>query len=118
MSALGAYVLQAIVTLLVLGLLAVGLVYLQRKATFSAARGPLELWGRLPLDARKTVYLVKVGEQVLVLGASEAGVRLLTTLAVKDLPAPDPAQRTLLQGTLLQSWVNKVRADGETEDKS
>lgn len=115
MSALGAYVLQTVVTLAVLLLLAFGLVQLQRKATSSGARGPLELWGRLPLDARKTVYLVKVGEQVLVLGASEAGVRLLTTLAAKDLPATEPAQRTLLRGTLLQDWISKLAVSEDTQ---
>lgn len=97
MSALGAYVLQTVVTLLVLGLLAFALIQLQRKATLSGARGPLELIGRLPLDARKTVYLVKVGEQVLVLGASEAGLRVLTTLAAKELAAKALTEQDLAE---------------------
>jgi flagellar biogenesis protein FliO len=96
-SALGAYVLQTVVTLLVLGLLAFALIQLQRKATLSGARGPLEVVGRLPLDARKTVYLVKVGEQVLVLGASEAGLRVLTTLSTKDLATKDLAANDLAE---------------------
>jgi flagellar biogenesis protein FliO len=93
---------------LVLGLLAFGLIYLQRKVALSGSKGPLELWGRLPLDARKSVYLVKIGEQVLVLGASEAGLRLLATLPAKDLPAPEPGHRASLPSNLLQGWVAKL----------
>jgi flagellar biogenesis protein FliO len=109
-SALGAYVLQTVVTLVVLGLIAFGLIHLQRRATLSGARGPLELWGRLPLEARKTVYLVKVGEQVLVLGASESGLALLTTLAAKDLPVPEATERApgaVLHSSLLEGWLKK-----------
>jgi flagellar biogenesis protein FliO len=102
---MGAYVLQTIVTLSVLGLLAFGLLHLQRRATLSGARGPVELWGRLPLDARKTVYLVKVGEQVLVLGASESGLQLLSTLTAKDLPAPEAVHR--LHGSLLEGLLSQ-----------
>jgi flagellar biogenesis protein FliO len=108
-SALGAYVLQTVVTLAILGLIAFGLIRLQRRAILSGARGPAELWGRLPLDARKAVYLVKVGEQVLVLGASESGLQLLSTLAAKDLPTPDAAQRAVLQGSLLEGLLGNTQ---------
>jgi len=91
---------QAIVTLGVVALIAVGIVYLQRKSTLGGMRGPLELVGRLPLDARKAIYLVKVGEQVLVLGGSEAGLRLLSTVAAQDLPKTETGQRSLAESLL------------------
>jgi flagellar biogenesis protein FliO len=110
-SALGVYVLQTVLTLLILGALAYGLIYLQRKLTLSGSKGPLEMLGRLPLDARKTVYLVKIGEQVLVLGASEAGLRLLSTLNAKELPALQPGQSVPLPRGLLHGLVGKLDED-------
>jgi hypothetical protein len=43
--------------------------------------GPLELVGRLPLDGRRAVYLVRVGSIVYVVGASEAGLNKLGQLS-------------------------------------
>jgi len=54
--------------------------------------GPIELRGRLQLDARRAIYLVKVGAQVYVLGVSEGGFTKLGEMPAGDLPAdPNPA---------------------------
>ncbi len=47
---------------------------------------------RVPLDARRWVYLVQIGERVLVVGAGDgASPTLLTEMAAADLPdAPEP----------------------------
>lgn len=69
------------VLLLVLGLT----VMASRRIGLGAASGPLELVGRLPLDARRAIYLVRVGPQVLVVGASDGGLVKLSELALSDL---------------------------------
>ena len=45
---------------------------------------------RLPLDARRSVHLVQVDEETLLLGVGEHGVTLLKTLASRD---PEVAKR-------------------------
>lgn len=53
--------------------------------------GALELIGRLPLEPRRAVYLVRVADVVLVLGASERGLEKLAELDAARLPASRPA---------------------------
>jgi flagellar protein FliO/FliZ len=116
-SALGAYVLQAAITVLVIAALAVALHFLVRRNGASGTLGPLELWGRLPLEPRKAIYLVKLGEQVLVLGASEAGLRLLTTLNASDLPPPTQATPLTLTAALSRA-LGGVAGHSPPKEKS
>ncbi|MFO0713116.1 MAG: flagellar biosynthetic protein FliO [Sandaracinus sp.] len=52
---------------------------------------------RVPLDARRWVYLVQIGERVLVVGAGDgASPTLLTELAAKELPDA-PKARSFLE---------------------
>lgn len=88
---------QALLTLGLIGLLAWALIHLQRRGSLAGKGGPIELYGRLPLDARRAVYLVKVGEQILVLGASEAGLRHLLTLPASEVPAAGPLPPSLAE---------------------
>ena len=52
----------------------------------------IELVGLLPLDARRSIYLVKVARQVLVVGASEAGFTKLGELPAMELPPATPTE--------------------------
>lgn len=65
------YVLQAGLTLVGIALLAYVLLYVGRRLNQLPSRGPLELVGRLPLEGRRAIYLVRVGERVLVLAATD-----------------------------------------------
>ena len=95
MSPTASYLLETLVTLLAVLAVAVGVIVAARKLGVGAPQGPLELVGRLPLDARRVVYLVRVGPQVLVVGASEAGLVKLGEAASSDFPAPAaPAPRS------------------------
>jgi flagellar biogenesis protein FliO len=52
--------------------------------------------GRLPLDARRAVYLIRVGRLVYVVGASEGGLTRLGELDADAVPVVDsdaPASR-------------------------
>ncbi len=77
MTPLGSYVVETLVTLVGVIALAVLVLYGARRAGMGRAGGPLEMVGRLPLDARRAVYLVRVGRTVFVIGASEAGLNKL-----------------------------------------
>ncbi|MEO8904682.1 MAG: flagellar biosynthetic protein FliO [Polyangiaceae bacterium] len=81
MSPLAHYVVETLVTLLAIVALAVVVLIGARRAGMGRAAGPLEMVGRLPLDARRAVYLVRVGSVVYVLGASEAGIAKLGEVA-------------------------------------
>jgi flagellar protein FliO/FliZ len=95
MTPLTHYVIETLVTLLAIVALAVVVLIGARRAGMGRAGGPLELVGRLPLDARRAVYLVRVGTVIYVVGASEAGIAKLGEVsdASLDLPASaDPNQ--------------------------
>jgi flagellar protein FliO/FliZ len=79
-SPLTAYVIETVVTLLGVIALAVAVLYGARRMGVGRPTGPLQLVGRLPLDGRRAVYLVKVGDVVYVVGASEAGLNKLGQL--------------------------------------
>lgn len=57
-----------------------------RRAGVGKANGPLELLARLPLEGRRAVYLVRVGETIYVLGASENAMQKLGELPEHVLP--------------------------------
>jgi flagellar protein FliO/FliZ len=80
-----AYLVETLVTLLAVVVVAVLVLVGARRLGVGGAQGPIELVGRLPLDARRAVYLVKVGRQVLVLGASEAGLTRLGEVASHEI---------------------------------
>jgi flagellar biogenesis protein FliO len=81
MTPLTHYVIETLVTLLAIVALSVLVLMGARRAGMGRAGGPLELVGRLPLDARRAVYLVRVGATIYVVGASEAGIAKLGEVA-------------------------------------
>ncbi|HET9930278.1 MAG TPA: flagellar biosynthetic protein FliO [Polyangiaceae bacterium] len=81
MTPLGRYVFETIVTLLLVTGLAVLVLMMARRSGMGRALGPLSLAGRLVLDPRRAIYLVRVGETLYVVGASEAGLTKLGELA-------------------------------------
>ena len=87
MGAYGGYIVQTFVTLLAVCAIAYAVLYGARRLGLGRPRGPISLVGQLPLDARRSIYLVKVGEQVIVVGASEAGFTKLGEMPAADLPA-------------------------------
>jgi len=89
MTPLTHYVIETLVTLLAIVALAVVVLVGARRAGMGRADGPLELVGRLPLDARRAVYLVRVGTTIYIVGASEAGIAKLGEVGqgTLDLPA-------------------------------
>jgi flagellar protein FliO/FliZ len=87
MSPVTTYIVETLVTLLGIVVLAVVVLYGGRRLGVGRSSGPLELVGRLALDARRAVYLVRVGKLVYVLGASEGGLTRLGELDADAVPA-------------------------------
>jgi flagellar protein FliO/FliZ len=86
-----AYLLETLAILALVCLLGAVVVVGGRRLGIGRARGPVTLAGHLPLDARRAIYLVRVGGQVLVVGASEAGLTKLGEVAASEVPEPVPA---------------------------
>ena len=60
-------------------------------------RGRVPVLERVPLDARRALYLVQLGERVLWIGASESGApTVLAELDAAELPPVPDAPRSLL----------------------
>jgi flagellar biogenesis protein FliO len=97
MTPLGRYAVETVVTLLLISGLAILVLYAARRSGVGKALGPITLAGRLVLDPRRAIYLVRIGETYFVVGASEAGLTKLGELgsdAIGDLPLPEePAPR-------------------------
>ena len=93
MTPLGRYVVETVVTLsLVLGL-AVLILFAARRVGIGRPSGPLSIAGRLVLDPRRAIYLVRVADSIYVIGASEAGLAKLGELDPKSLGTVEPAGR-------------------------
>jgi flagellar biogenesis protein FliO len=88
MSPVTSYLVETFLTLVGVVLLAVVVLYGARRLGVGKATGPLELLGRLPLEGRRAVYLVRVGRTAFVIGASERGLTRLGELGADTLGAP------------------------------
>jgi flagellar biogenesis protein FliO len=86
MSPLSRYVVETLVTLLAVVALSVLLLSALRRVGVGKAGGPLELMARLPLEGRRAVYLVRAGETVYVLAASESSLAKLGEMPRGALP--------------------------------
>jgi flagellar protein FliO/FliZ len=96
MSPVTTYIVETLVTLAGVVVLAVLVLYGGRRLGVGRPSGPLQLMGRLPLDARRAVYLIRVGRLVYVVGASEGGLTRLGELDADAVPVVDseaPASR-------------------------
>jgi flagellar biogenesis protein FliO len=86
MTPVSQYVVQTLVTLLAVVVLSVLLLSALRRVGVGKLGGPLELLARLPLEGRRAVYLVRAGETVYVLAASESALAKLGELPRSELP--------------------------------
>jgi flagellar biogenesis protein FliO len=97
MGSTTAYAIETLVTLLGILLLAVVVLFGARKLGLGHATGPLELLGRLPLDGRKNVYVVRIGNKTYALLASETGLTKLDELEPSSLPPVSPSTPAFAQ---------------------
>jgi flagellar protein FliO/FliZ len=90
-SPLGRYLIETAITLLGVIALAIIILYGARRLGMGKPAGPLTLVGKLPLDGRRAIYLVRVGRTVFIVGASEGGLSKLGEVPEDrlDLPPDD-----------------------------
>lgn len=87
MTPLSRYVVETLVTLLAVVALCVLVLSALRRVGVGKTGGPLELLARLPLEGRRAVYLVRAGETVYVLAASESALAKLGEMPRESLPS-------------------------------
>jgi hypothetical protein len=114
MSPIATYVLQTFITLLGVVALAVVVLVGGKRLGIGRVSGPLELVGKLPLDPRRAVYLVRVGKLVYVLAASEGGMVRLGEVEADTLPRDLPAP----EGLGFRGVLARVRGRGATPERS
>lgn len=72
--------------------------------------------GRVPLEPRRSLYVVEAGGRRLLIGSSEGGVTLLTELEAEAVDAKPPPRRGVGFGELVaQAIAARVRRRGERE---
>lgn len=111
MSPVATYIVETLVTLVGVVLLAVLVLYGGRRLGVGRPSGPLELVGRLPLDARRAVYLVRVGRLVYVVGASEGGLTRLGELDADAVPMAGPGAPTSRFADILAKMARREPSD-------
>ncbi len=91
MSSYASYLVETFVTLVAVCALAFVVLWGARRMGLGRPSGPIELRGHLPLDARRAIYLVKVGAQVFIVGVGEGGFTKLGEIPASELPEALPA---------------------------
>ena len=111
MSPYAGYLVETFLTLLAVCALAFVVLYGARRLGIGRANGPIQLCGQLPLDARRSIYLVKVGAQVLVVGVGEGGFTKLGEMAAADLPADTSIARPTFAAALARALGKRDKKD-------
>lgn len=106
------YVLQTVVTLIAVVVLAVIILYGARRLGVGRPTGPVRLLGHLPLDHRRAVYLIGVGETVIIVGASDGGMRKLGELPRAAVPV-EGVEATGSFAAALARALGRSEAEGE-----
>ena len=88
MTSYASYIVETLVTLTFVSALAFLVLFGARRVGVGRATGAIDLVGRVPIDSRRSVVLVRVANQVYVVGVSEAGLTKLGEVAALDLPPP------------------------------
>lgn len=103
----GVALLQSLLALAAVCVLAWVVLRWSARRGLGVTRGRVKVLERVPLDGRRSLYLVEIGERVLLIGAGEGGApSLLAELDPSELP-PAP-ERPLGMLELMQ----KLRAPG------
>ena len=113
MSSYSGYLIETLITLAAVCALAVVVLVGARRLGLGRPSGPIELRGHLPLDARRSIYLVQVAERVFVLAVGEAGFALLGELPSRELPAPGASAGSPLFGRALERALARANLGRE-----
>jgi flagellar biogenesis protein FliO len=107
MSSYASYLVETLVTLVAVSALAWMLLFSARKFGVGRASGAIRLVGKLPLDARRSIVLVKVGSQVLVVGVGDGGFTKLGEIAASEIPAETETQSSSFAEAIARALKKK-----------
>ena len=107
MSSYASYLVETFVTLVAVCALAYVVLWGARRMGLGRPSGPIELRGHLPLDARRAIYLVKVGAQVFIVGVGEGGFTKLGEIPASELPETLPAGSSTFSDVLARVLSKK-----------
>jgi len=115
-SSYAGYIIETFVTLLAVCALAFVVLWGARRMGLGRPSGPIELRGHLPLDARRAIYLVKVGDQVFVVGVGEGGFTKLGEIPAASLP-PEAERRGAAFADVLSRALGRRLLEGRGADE-
>ena len=93
-SGYGLFLLETVAALALIAVAAWALVRFSARRDLFGKRGTrLKCVERLSLDARRSVHLVQVDDETLLLGVSENGVSLLKSLPAKEKSGNSPSEK-------------------------
>jgi flagellar protein FliO/FliZ len=104
-----AYLIETGLTLAAVCALALVVLWGARRLGVGRPSGPIELCGHLPLDARRSIYLVRVGAQVFIVGVSEGGFTKLGELAASDVPEGVPTRGSAFADVLARAFKGREK---------
>ncbi|MEO8801139.1 MAG: flagellar biosynthetic protein FliO [Polyangiaceae bacterium] len=111
MSPYAGYLVETLVTLVAVSVLAWVLLFGAKKFGLGRASGAIRLVGKLPLDARRSIVLVKVGAQVLVVGVGDGGFTKLGELAASELPAEPEGEGSTFADAIARALARNPKKD-------
>jgi flagellar biogenesis protein FliO len=103
------YLIETLATLLAVCALAFLVLWGARRMGVGRSSGPIELRGHLPLDGRRSIYLVKVGAQLFIVGVGEGGFTKLGELPASALPAPETGRGAPFAEALARAFARESR---------
>jgi flagellar biogenesis protein FliO len=111
--ALAGYLTDSLATLAAAGAACFGLLWIAKRLGPARSGGPLRLEGELALGARRSVYLIRAGEKVFLVGASETGLSPLGELDGATVPRRDERGETTDFTTFLRRLGKSADAPPE-----
>jgi len=81
--------------------------------------GPMQVVARLPVEPRRSVLLIRVGDRCMVVGSSEAGMTALGEIPASELDLGEEAPQTPFQEVLtrIRPGAPKPLDSGEDDDE-
>ncbi len=118
MSPLATYVVETLVTLVAIVALSVLVLYGARRLGVGKPSGPMQLVGRLPIDARRSVYLVQIGKVIYVLGSGDNGLNKLGEFPASDIDLENPGESSGFAAILERARSKPIQAAPAVEADS
>lgn len=107
MSPYASYLVETLVMLILVSVLAWALLVSAKKFGIGRASGAIKLVGRLPLEGRRSIVLVKVGSQVLVVGVGDGGFTKLGEMPASEVPVEAEAEGSTFAEAIFRALKKK-----------